>query len=629
MVLLPPPPGAELPRTEPRRALKVMPDAPANDPLRRSSAGASPFFRDPQTLEALTHEAMAQRIRTASASDPLRVWVPACGAGEEVYTIAIGLLEQMRPAQPAPRLHLFATDTDDEALRLTRAGLYARSALETLCAERIAEFFEPAGEGRMRARDALRELISIGPHDALRDPPIFSRLDLISGRNLPAHPAPEAARHFAAGAHFALRADGWLLLAERCDGAALLERFDPPAGGLPLYHKRALAAERARPARAPHRPESQVARLSGELEAANAELDALKAHLHSLSGERAGLDAELQRRIRSLEAGDGDLSRLIDMLGVAAVFLDPEERIRRYTGGAERLLGITAGDLGRSLAALGSPLVDAALLDAVRHAIAADCASHREIHSEDHHWYLRRIQPHAATNLAEGVLITWVDITPVKALQEEVSRIAALEQLRIGQELHDGIQQELTALGLFAQNLNEALAGRAEPREHQWAGRLSEGLAAVNRHVQALARGLVPAPVDSASLAPALAELAHSTGEAAEVACEFTLEGEVRLPNSDTSSHLYRIAQEAVRNATRHAHADRIAIRLSAQGGGVRLEIRDNGIGMPPRAGFGRGVGLRLMEHRCSLIGGTFAAQSVPGGGTRVVCALPGADAPG
>ena len=628
MELLPPPPGAEC-RGPRRGARTAMPEPTANDSCSRASAGASPFFRDPQTLEALTHAAMAQRIRTASVGDPLRVWVPACGAGAEVYTIAICLLEQMRSAHPASRLQLLATDTDDEALRLTRAGLYARSGLEALSAEQVSGFFEPAGEGRMRAREALRELISIGPHDALRDPPIFSRLDLISGRNLPAHPAPEAARHFAASAHFALRADGWLLLAEGCDGGALLERFDPTAGGLPLYHKRALAAERARPARAPHRPESQIARLSGELESANAELDALKARLHSLSGERAGLDAELQRRIRSLEAGDGDLSRLIDMLGVAAVFLDPEERIRRYTGGAERLLRITAGDLGRSLAALGSPLVDAALLDAVRHAIAADCASHREIHSEDHHWYLRRIQPHAATNLAEGVLITWVDITPVKALQEEVSRIAALEQLRIGQELHDGIQQELTALGLFAQNLNEALAGRAEPREHQWAGRLTEGLAAVNRHVQALARGLVPAPVDSASLAPALAELARTTGEATQLACEFTLEGEVRLPNSDTSSHLYRIAQEAVRNATRHAHADRIAIRLSAQGSAVRLEVRDNGIGIPPRAGFGRGVGLRLMEHRCSLIGGTFAAQSVPGGGTRVVCALPGADAPG
>ena len=454
------------------------------------------------------------------------------------------------------------------------------------------------------AREALRELISIGPHDALRDPPIFSRLDLISGRNLPAHPAPEAARHFAASAHFAL-------LAERCDPAALLERFAPSARGLPLYQKR------ARPARAPDRPDRQIARLSGEPGAAPTELDARTARLHSLSEERAGL-----------EASDGDLRRLIDMLGVAAVFLDPEERIRRSTGSAERLLGITAGDLGRSLAALASPLVDAALLEAVRHAIAADCASHREIHCEDQHWYLRRIQPHAAASRADGVLITWADITPVKALQEEVSRIAALEQLRIGQALHDGIPQELIALSLFAQNLNEALAGRAEPRERQWAGRLTGGLAAVNRHLQALARGLVPVPVDSASLAPALAERARSTGEAAQLACEFTLEGELRLPNSDTSSHLYRIAQEAVRNATRHAHADRIAIRLSAQGSAVRLEVRDNGIGIPPRAGFGRGVGVRLMEHRCSLIGGTFAAQSVPGSGTRVVCALPGAEAP-
>ncbi len=78
-----------------------MPDPTANDSCSRASAGASLFFRDPQTLEALTHAAMAQRLRTASVGDPLRVWVPARGAGAEVYTIAICLLKQMRVAPAA------------------------------------------------------------------------------------------------------------------------------------------------------------------------------------------------------------------------------------------------------------------------------------------------------------------------------------------------------------------------------------------------------------------------------------------------------------------------------------------------------------------------------------------------
>ncbi len=587
----------------------------------RPNGRTSLLFREPQTLAALTEHALAERIRTASAADPLRVWVPACAGGEEAYTIAICLLEQS-PALAAQRLQIFATDTDDAALALTRAGEYPRRALEGVAPARLASYFEPAAEERVRVRPQVRELLSIGAHDALRDPPIFSRLDLISARNLPAHLTAGAAARFAATAEFALRSEGRLLLAQAADAAPFLERFVPLADGVPLYGKR--------PARGPIPPRSQRSadELAAELEAANAALREMTIQLRSLREERAVLDVELQHKVRALEASNDDLGRLIDMLGVAAVFLDPDQRIRRYAGSAEALLGVGPEDLGRSIAALGSPLTDASLLEAVRHALLSGALTQRELNCENQRWYLRRIRPPALAGPADGTVITWIDITPLKALQQEVSRIAELEQQRIGQELHDGIQQELTALGLFAQNLREALAPGGEPRELQLAARLTEGIALVNRHVQSLARGLVPVPIDAGSLCPALAELARSTAESARVACEFTLEGEVRLPNSGTATHLYRIAQEAVRNALQHAQADRIAIRLEARGGTVCLEVRDNGIGLPPRTPSGRGLGLRLMEHRCALIGGAFSAQSAPGGGTRVAVTVPAAETP-
>ena len=592
--------------------------SPADTPAQERT---SLLFREPETLAALTGPALAERIRTASAADPLRVWVPFCAGGEEAYTMAICLLEQF-PALAAQRLQIFATDTDDAALARTCAGEYPREALAGVAPERLGNYFEPAAEQRVRVRPQVRELLSIGAHDALRDPPIFSHLDLISARNLPAHLTPGAAGRFAATAEFALRGEGRLLLAQAAEASPFLERFVPLADGLALYGKR--------PARGPITPHLQrpADELAAELEAANAPLRQMTIQLRSLREERAVLDVELQHKVRALEASNGDLGRLIGMLDVAAVFLDPDQRIRRYAGSAEALLGVSPQDLGRSIAALGSPLTDAALLEAARHVLASGAAAQTQVHCENQRWYLRRIQPHALGSPRDGAVITWSDITPLKALQQEVSRIAELEQQRIGQELHDGIQQELTALGLFAQNLSDALAAGGQTRERQSAARLTEGIAVVNRHIQSLARGLVPVPIDAASLAPALAELARSTGESARVACEFTLEGEVRLPNAGTATHLYRIAQEAVRNALRHAHAERIAIRLEARGSAVRLEVHDNGIGMPPRIQFGRGVGLRLMEHRCSLIGGEFSAQSEPGGGTGVVCTLPAAESP-
>lgn len=575
------------------------------------------FFREPHILATLAEQALARRIRAASASDPLRVWVPACGAGEEVYTIAICLLEQFEVARRTPHLTIFATDTDDEALALTRAGRYAHRTLQELSPVHLASYFEPAGGEHVRVRPAVRALLSIAPHDVLRDPPIFSHLDLIDGRNLPAQLSRQSAQRFAASAHFALREAGWLLLATESDARARLEQFTPFAIGLPLYGKQLASA--------PCAPER-----GHPVAHAGTESDAAQAHaceLRSLREECAVLRVELQHTVRALDASDRDLTRLIDMLEVAAVFLDPDQRIRRYAGSAEDVLGIAAGDLGRPLAAFSSPLIDTPLLDAVHRAVATGTAAHKEIHCENQHWYLRRIQPHATTDPPDGVLITWVDITPVKALQEEVARIAALEQQRIGQELHDGIQQELAALGLFAGNLLDALAKAGMPQEQQWATRLSDGVAALSRHVRALARGLVPRPVEADSLAPALAELARDTTDSSEVTCEFTLDGEVRLSDADCATHLYRIAQEAVRNALQHGRAERITIRLAGQGEAVRLEVSDNGLGLAPRSGVGRGAGLRLMEHRCSLIGGTFTAQGAPRGGTRVVCTLGTADA--
>ena len=572
----------------------------------------SRFFREPNVLEALTGRALASRIHAASATEPLRVWVPACGAGEEVYTLAICLLEQFQGQGKMPRLQIFATDADDQALALTRAGCYAPSALAGLDRSCLERYFEPP-KGRCRqARALLRNLLSTAVHDALRHPPIFSRLDLISARNLPAHLPREVARRFAASAQFALRTEGWLLLSTQADASAAREQFAVLGEDLPIYRK------------SPHNPR-RTESPAEELEAAHSALSELNIQLNSLREERALLGMELQHNTRRLEAGNDDLAGLIDMLQATAVFLDPDLRIRRYAGGAEALLGLGQADLGRSLAALKSPLIDAALLAAVRHAAATGTLAQKEVRCVNQRWYLRRIQPHDLAGAADGVVITWVDITPIKSLQEEVARIAALEQQRIGQELHDGIQQELTALALLGQNLRDALAAGAAAgaRERQWAAHLTEGIAVVNRHVQALARGLVPVPIDAPDLAPALARLARTTSEYAEVACEFTLEGTLRLPNADCATHLYHIAQEAVTNATRHARASRIHIRLSAQDGTVQLEIRDDGIGLPPAAGLGRGVGLRLMEHRCSLIGATLSARSDPAGGTRVACTLP------
>jgi PAS domain S-box-containing protein len=223
------------------------------------------------------------------------------------------------------------------------------------------------------------------------------------------------------------------------------------------------------------------------------------------------------------------------------------------------------------------------------------------------------------------------DISDRKELQAELLRSAEDEQRRIGQELHDDVQQQLTGLGLLTQSLVDALASPAEGRSsdpedlHKLAARIARGLGDANRHLHLLSRGLIPVEVDAHGLQAALMELASRTRHAYPVGCRFAWEHPVRVADSFVATHLYRIAQEAVNNALKHSGADRIELNLREAHGMLTLEVLDNGVGIDtpsiPAAGA-VGRGLRIMAHRASLLGAAFRVEPAERGGTLVSCVL-------
>ncbi|MFM8325286.1 MAG: sensor histidine kinase, partial [Pirellulaceae bacterium] len=236
------------------------------------------------------------------------------------------------------------------------------------------------------------------------------------------------------------------------------------------------------------------------------------------------------------------------------------------------------------------------------------------------------------------------DVTERRELQRSILRAATDEQRRIGQELHDGIQQELTGLALFASAVNHAIeqigeredripdasttprATRENPRLaklHTISQKLTEGLADAQKHVQALARGILASPVRADDLPEALKRLTETAGP--EIAFEFVVNGSVGISDDTAASHLYRIAQEAISNAIRHGKASRIKVLLQALQDQIRLEVSDNGNGFHPSSN-GDGVGLRTMEYRVQLMNGVFQIEPTPEGGTTVRCILPAAD---
>ena len=214
------------------------------------------------------------------------------------------------------------------------------------------------------------------------------------------------------------------------------------------------------------------------------------------------------------------------------------------------------------------------------------------------------------------------DLSARRALEREVLEAATLEQWRIGQELHDHAGQELTALGLLAEGLVEALGQRSSAGA-ALAGKIAAGLKRVLGQVRALSRGLVPVEVDAAGLMAALAELASQTSEAHGVSCTFDCKEPVLVEDNHTATHLYRIAREAVTNALKHSEAKKITITLEGKDRSVALRVWDDGVGFPPQeAAEIKGMGLKIMRYRAGLMNAHLSVTPAEAGGTVVSCIL-------
>ncbi|GAB2187941.1 chemotaxis protein CheB [Roseibium sp. LAB1] len=168
------------------------------------------FFRDPDAFDVLENQALPKLFDGRGAGDVLRIWVPGCASGEEVYSIAILMREYLDKVGSRPGLQIFGTDIDDEALAIARAGRYSEQLLEDVSPERKERFFKKDTGGYV-IDSQVRELCVFSPHSIIRDPP-FSRMDLISCRNLLIYMGPELQSRVLSTFHYALKPGGFLFL---------------------------------------------------------------------------------------------------------------------------------------------------------------------------------------------------------------------------------------------------------------------------------------------------------------------------------------------------------------------------------------------------------------------------------
>lgn len=183
------------------------------------------FFRDPDAFDALAASVLTKLVEDKGEGDQIRVWVPACSTGEEAYSIAMLLIEKLEVAHKDNPIQVFATDLDDQALAVGRAGIYTPNLVAGISAQRLERFFNKK-DGNYQVSKQLREKVTFASQNIIKDPP-FSRLDLISCRNLLIYLEGKLQDKIIGYLHFALVDGGYLFLgrSESTNGASGL--FEP------------------------------------------------------------------------------------------------------------------------------------------------------------------------------------------------------------------------------------------------------------------------------------------------------------------------------------------------------------------------------------------------------------------
>ncbi|MGO8917800.1 MAG: chemotaxis protein CheB [Stellaceae bacterium] len=327
-------PGTLLRRIERRMALAAIPDGGRYlDRLRTDSGelellakdlliNVTSFFRDPKIFELLAEKVIPDLVRLQPVDRPLRVWVAGCSTGEETYTLAMLFLEEIAAAKRNIRLQVFASDVDGDAVAFARDGVYPESIAAEVSPARLARFFAKEEHG-YRVVPELRGVVVFTVQNVLADPP-FSRIDLVSCRNLLIYLRPEAQAKVLSLFHFALRDGGILLLGGSETVGNLDDRFQPVFKTQRIYRH----AGRLRP---------------GEVNFSIARGDGAPAL------RVPGVEPATPRR-PSL----GDLSQrlLLEAYAPASVLINRRYECLYYLGATDRYLRVAAGEPSRDLLAM-------------------------------------------------------------------------------------------------------------------------------------------------------------------------------------------------------------------------------------------------------------------------------------
>lgn len=332
--------------------------------------------------------------------------------------------------------------------------------------------------------------------------------------------------------------------------------------------------------------------------------------------------SELQRSNSALQKQAEILANIHD-----AVFLISSDGIlRSWNRGAEAIYGYTDDEIIGKPATQLLPADDSSRCERIMKTVAE---SH---HTEEMVWCVTKsgeriaVAVRATKTLGEdqsGVVICAHDITEQKRLEEQVLHASEREQRRIGQDIHDDLCQQLASIGCLTKVLEQRLRDVYDEGALHLS-QIGDMVSQANVRAREIARGLIPAVLETEGLIGALEDLASSTEQIySPVKCRLQASKRLKLGSQKELVQLFRIAQEAVNNAVKHAAPKLITINLTSEGSNIRLRIHDDGQGMEKLDTPTPGLGLLTMAHRAHALGGEFEIHTTEQNGTTVECLVP------
>jgi len=317
---------------------------------------------------------------------------------------------------------------------------------------------------------------------------------------------------------------------------------------------------------------------------------------------------ESEARYRALAEANPDVVFRIDRRGVYLDLIVPDHS--SFPLSYEEFVGRTAREvMGPEFAAAQQHYVDEALakgqLQIWEHQLEA-------------HGCVLHLESRFVRGAEDEVVVIVRDVTERVELQREVIDVEARERSRIGNDIHDGLGQSLTAISLALKQLEQQL--ERDGSEHRASvDRISESVRACIGETSRIAQTLTPVIAENYRLREALGRLVQDVNDATGIRCSLRVGAEC-THSGELETQLFRIAQESVSNALRHADAAEIRIEYVCDGAQSRLEVLDDGQGIPDARHRRDGLGLRSMRYRAGLIGATLDVARRPDGGTRVTC---------